>query len=378
MNLLYLTTAIKDEDYVAALNGGYRVGNPSNQNFHDKMIKALRHYDSVQVLSLVPNPQGDLRFINSDNYDYINCVSPLFDRLGERRRQLFSAGEKAIAKGVDAILFDSLSASLGSVAIRLSRKHRIPAIAIVTDNPENLAKAPYFYVSSVEKHLSSAEGVLALSEGLLNALHLEKKPHFLFPGLVEKSQNQRRLFPDKSYFYFGGALLARYGVLNLLGAYLETKPNYDLLIAGHQTPDDAFEALQKKNPRIRFLGQLSKEENYDLEAHGALLINPRPFDTRLDQQSVPSKLLEYLESGSPILSTPHTELQKEFPDDINWLTGSDEKALSDFLKAHLDKEGHLTAIKENKVQAKIYSLYGLEAIGQKIHDFVQSLKTSIN
>jgi glycosyltransferase involved in cell wall biosynthesis len=167
-----------------------------------------------------------------------------------------------------------------------------------------------------------------LSDGLLKALALENKPHLVFPGIVEQASKGKPLFSKNGYFYFGGALLARYGILSLLEAYLAAKPDYDLIIAGHETSSDEFKHLLRQSPRIRYLGQVTKEENAILEANAALLINPRPYDEKLDQESVPSKLLEYLASGSPILSTRHSALQKEFPADINWLQDSSLQGLS--------------------------------------------------
>jgi hypothetical protein len=52
---------------------------------------------------------------------------------------------------------------------------------------------------------------------------------------VEQASKGKPLFPKNSYFYFGGALLARYGILSLLEAYLAEPADYDLIIAGHET-----------------------------------------------------------------------------------------------------------------------------------------------
>jgi glycosyltransferase involved in cell wall biosynthesis len=244
----------------------------------------------------------------------------------------------------------------------------------MTDNPENLAKVHPIYVSAAKKALKGSTALLTLSSGLLTALNATEKPHFIFPGIVEKMPEGKPLFTPRSYFYFGGALLRRYGIEDLLKAYLACLPDYDLILAGHESMDDSLNHLLHSNPRIHFLGQVTKEENYNLEKNAALLINPRPFDSKLDQESIPSKLLEYLESSAPIVSTPHTFLQKEFPNDINWLKGSGESVLTDFLKSHLDAEKKLTGILPNEAAEKLYATYGVEAVGASLQSFLSSLK----
>lgn len=378
MKIVYLTTALLDEDYNALLNKGYSMSNPSNQNFHTRLIETLESQNQVQVISLVPSLFSDIKLIDSGSFSYLNSDGALLDRMGFREKSLKTQIEKAIAGGAEILVFDSLNAHLAKAATSLAKKHHLPSIAILTDNPENLAKAPRFYVSSVKKSLLASTGVLALSEGLLTALSLTDKPHLVFSGLVENSGKGRPLFPKDSYFYFGGALLARYGILSLIEAYLATTPDYDFVIAGHETSSEEFKKLLRKSPRLRYIGQVTKEENAILEKNAALLINPRPFDPKLDQESVPSKLLEYLSSGSPILSTRHSALQNEFPNDVNWLEDSTLQGLTAWFKGHLDAQGHLKGVVKNNAPEKVYALYGKETIAKKVQDFFTSLNAAAN
>jgi hypothetical protein len=106
------------------------------------------------------------------------------------------------------------------------------------------------------------------------------------------------------------------------------------------------------------------------------VINPRPYDEKLDQESVPSKLLEYLASGSPILSSRHSALQKEFPTDINWLSDSSLQGLTSWFKGHLDEKKRLKDVLPNHGAEKVLSLYGQTIIGKTIYDFLNSLNAS--
>ena len=378
MNILYLTSAMEDADYTDLLNEGYALNNPSNQNFHDKLIRALSLKNELVVFSFLSRSCQGADIKDNKPYHYLAPQSVFADLLGAKKRAAIHQSKLLLTEGVDIILFDALNRVAGNVAIALAKKRKVPAVAIVTDNPKNLSSTPYFYLSAFRKNVKNASAIITLSAGLLSTLGLTEKPHFIFSGIVEEPQSQKRLFPAGSYFYFGGALLPRYGVLNLLQAYEETKPDYDFVIAGHQSPSEEFLAFLRKDPRIHFLGQVSKEENYDLESHAALLVNPRPYTSKLDQESIPSKLLEYLATTTPILSTIHTGLQQEFPSDVHWLSDSSEAGIKSFFLAHMNAEKKLSGLQANLGKTKVLAHYGLEPIGQAIQTFLQAVKTSAN
>lgn len=360
--IFYFTTSLQDEDYSALLKMGYALANPSNQNFHNKLIQSLALTHPLEVISLVPTSLGDTTLLDANHYHYIaypsNALLALFSRKKEavRRADSLYEGEEAL------VVFDALSVKAAAAALSFASKHHLRSLAVLTDNPNNLAKAPSFYRNSVFSLAKKAQGYLALSSGLLSAYGVAASPHFVFEGIVEESELMPCSFKQGSFLYFGGSLLSRYGIDNLITAFRKKKPDYDLLIAGHSPDPERFLERIKEEPRIKFLGQVDKTTNYTLERNAALLINPRPYEERLDRESVPSKLLEYLASGRPILSTMHSALYTLFPDDVNWLDGVHPCEIEEFFIAHLDPEKHFVNLKENKAQTRIEERYSLQAI----------------
>ena len=54
MRVIYLTTAIKKDDF-AKFSKMWRIAlNPSNQNYHNKMIRSLAMSNKVDVISMRP------------------------------------------------------------------------------------------------------------------------------------------------------------------------------------------------------------------------------------------------------------------------------------------------------------------------------------
>jgi glycosyltransferase involved in cell wall biosynthesis len=378
MRFLYFTTSLLNEDYDAWGKNNPHRPNPSNQNFHARLIQALASQDDVQIVSLVPASKDKTVFVSSKNCHYVNRLGmKLFDRLNAKH-SLLQESQPLTEKGIDAIFFDSLNVGCGKAALALGKKIHTPVVAIVTDNPKNLAKVHRIYTKAVFSAVKKSDAVLALSEGLLKAFSCAGKPHLVFEGIVEEPISKKGPYLSGTYFYFAGALKERYGILNLIRAYQKNQPAYDLVIAGHAEENQTLKEMCQSQSRIHFVGQLSKEDNATMEQNAALLINPRPYEKVLDEESVPSKLLEYLASGAPILSTKHSVLQQLFPNDINWIEGTSAEDISSWLSNHLGDDKKLAGLKPNASHDRLMSLYGYSAIGKKVHALIERLNSSTN
>jgi|LAHS01.1.fsa_nt_gb glycosyltransferase involved in cell wall biosynthesis len=376
MKIIYLTTAVREEDFNAFLPRLHPAPNPSNQNFHYRLIQALGSgKDQVEVLSMVPFSSGkDHELLpDKDNFHYLNYPDNPLTAFPSRATHLKRMGLSLSKDPATYILFDALNARLAIAATRLAKKLDATLVAILTDNPNNFVKHERMHNRLIFSLASKADACLALSQGLVKVYGFSKKPHFVFEGVVDKPTTQKGRFLKGSYLYFSGALQEQYGSKALIEAYIKTQPSYDLVIAGHHEDEAYFTLLLRQHSRIHFLGQISRQDNAALEGNAALVINPRPFHEAWDKECVPSKMLEYLASGAPILSTRHTTLMSLFPNDVNWLKETDEKAIEAFFRSHLDENRKLADLLPNHAQAKVLARYGYKALGGQIHDFLASL-----
>jgi hypothetical protein len=365
MNIIYVTTAMKTKDFNDLVDSASNKPNPAGQNFHSKLIKALSMQDDVRVISLVPVATS-LHFPDTENWKYIYRRESKISRYLLSVNDVIEASDNLFVGQSALVLFDSLNLTASRAAAQIAKKRSFKSVAILTDNPNNFANPSSNFASNVISEAKQASAALALSEGLLQVFAMDKKPNVIFPGLVEEPLSVKPPFAF-SYMYFGGALYEKYGVIDLLNAYVAAEPNMDLVVAGHGPEDWRFTHAASSDPRIHFLGQVTKERNYALEAGASLLLNPRPYDEKLDKESVPSKMFEYLVTNKPILSVRETALQKEFPDDVNWLDKGGEEELKKFFLHNLS---HL---KGNHAKEKVLNSYGLQAISQKLHAFIATL-----
>lgn len=363
MKILYITTALSEEAYSDYLKEEKRLNNPSNQNFHSRLITLLKNVGEVATIRILTTPV-DVPSTSSNKEVYLPYEP-------SRIKKMFSfpKGAMDLYPESEIIFFDTLSYRAVKLAKKLKDKRKIPAVAIVTDNPKNLSKTSYFFQKAFVSSLKMSDAAIVVNPRILDNLAYRKKVYSSIGFLDEEKEYP--LLHERPYFYYGGTLLEKYGAPHLIKAFSEVASDYDLLIAGHHN-----DFLSSNDERIKFLGQVSKEDNLAYEAHAFLLINPRPYDEVLDQESTPSKMVEYLSSGSPILSTPSTILKKEFPEDVNWIEGKDVyKEIRNFLEAHI-VDGKLANIKENGAKERLYSKYGNKAQEEALASFIEETISS--
>lgn len=112
---------------------------------------------------------------------------------------------------------------------------------------------------------------------------------------------------------YAGSLDEEYGVMNLVYAFLSIKDlNTRLVLYGSGDAEDKIINESLKDKRIIFKGKVSHEEVIEAERNSSLLVNPRPVDDEYVKLSFPSKLMEYLASGTPVLATNIPSLPEEY------------------------------------------------------------------
>ena len=66
----------------------------------------------------------------------------------------------------------------------------------------------------------------------------------------------------------------------------------------------------QQDKRIHFGGVIPLSEVIEKEIQATILINPRPVDQEFTKYSFPSKIMEYMSSGTPVLTTKLPVYQK--------------------------------------------------------------------
>jgi glycosyltransferase involved in cell wall biosynthesis len=144
--------------------------------------------------------------------------------------------------------------------------------------------------------------------------------------LLKSSADSASTRPEFGVLY-AGTLRASYGLQVLLDAFqFLDGENWRLHICGKGPMADSVLAAAARDPRICYEGFLPNERIMERLVAADVLVNPRPSRQDFTAYSFPSKTLEYLASGRPVLSTRLPGIPDEYfeylqPIDVETATG---------------------------------------------------------
>lgn len=386
MNIVIFTSAMVDKEFAKYQEEANIKPNPSNQNFYSKLIRALSFKNTVSVVSHRPFVKGmfdDNRLQRKETSDglvkyfYTQLESSRSYKMFDEINEIIDAGEKAVKNFLNnnfVVIVDVLRINLVKAAIKFAHIHNVKIIGMLTDNPANLSNVRHSYIRNVFKNASRLDGYLSLSNGLLRVYKVSNKPNYVFEGLVDEVGPIRKQ-PIGNYYFFGGSLYERYGVKKLINAFIDSNVPEKLVIAGNGPLREYIFQNNEKNSRILYLSQLPKEKIYGLEQNAIANINPRPFSKKLDEESVPSKLLEYFASGVPTISTIHTKLYEIFKNDAFWIEDDSQEGIRKALNKFATEDYEELKKRAITARVKVYEIYGVKNQGERITYFLTILNS---
>ena len=207
----------------------------------------------------------------------------------------------------------SASAEFLSAAEKLKKKYpNVMVCDIIADLPgmTNLSRKKsallqWFIDYKAKKSLKRLEAVdcfVLLTKQMADYLHISK-PYCVVEGIASKSQQIERKGNSKKTILYTGTLHQKFGVMNLVNAFSQIEsPDYRLMICGIGDSEKAIREAAEKDSRISFLGQLPRSEVLEWQKQATVLVNPRQNNEEFTKYSFPSKTMEYLSSGIPVVA----------------------------------------------------------------------------
>jgi len=268
------------------------------------------------------------------------------------------------------LIYDGFFPVISNICTIFSVIFRKKIIGLYTDLPKfmnhNLSKSSLFnkfskFIVNIgdEFNLRLCNGYIFLTEQMNELINKKKKPYIIMEGLVDVNFKVKKRRNKENAILYAGGLYESYGVKLLIDSFIKwNKKDYKLWLFGEGSLKDYIKNL--KNDNIVYFGSCPNIEVVKMEEKALLLVNPRFSDSEFTKYSFPSKNMEYMVSGTPLLTTKLPGMPKEY---YNYVFLINEETI----------EGYVKMFNE------IFSLSEKELVsfGKKAQNFVLNKKNNI-
>lgn len=327
-NILFLSCAYSEQQKSNYLKNSKRGYQFAAQNFQESLISGFGSLESVRfhVLSipaLSTYPIGnrhlyikDCPFIYDKNiigksFGFVNL--PFINHFYQKRIDRYIDKWFSKEKGNKCIVVYAMLKQQMRYAIEAKKRHPdIKLCLIIPDLPIYMNCNKYYKMLGLQERdirtiynfLYSFDCYVVLSDPMRAYLQIDKKPYVVVEGIYNEIESRgeiKQKSPFKTLMYAGG-IQTRYGVFELIEAFHRIEDNsYRLILCGPCPEIEKLNMYLAMDSRIEYKGLLATSEVRRLLSAVTLLINPRRANEEFTKYSFPSKTLEYMASGTPLL-----------------------------------------------------------------------------
>ena len=188
---------------------------------------------------------------------------------------------------------------------------------VVPDLPQYMnldANRPKMYdflkrsdIKRMNRLINDVDSFVILTEPMKDMLQVGSRPYIVVEGIIDSlpkaySEINQATSDIKTVVYTGKMNMA-FGIKELVDSFMEIEgENYRLVLCGDGDAKEYVLQKAKEDKRIDYRGQVSPDEAKKVVENASVLVNPRPNDSEYTKYSFPSKNIEYLMSGKPVVT----------------------------------------------------------------------------
>lgn len=321
MSILYVSNTCSSHKYKEYVESkGARVSQQAQKYNHLLMEGLVQNGAAVVSVSTRPinRALSKQRFFKAEadcengvDYEYI----PFFNYKGLRElsvlfgvlfRVLFAKGSRKDT----VVICDALNIMASAAALVAAALRGFKTVGIVTDVPchrPNGQKPPLHERFNLWL-MNRFKTYLLLTEAMSHIVNRHNRPHIVLEGHADTAmaqvKNDLAGKADKKICLYAGSLRKIYGIGNLVEGFLKANvPNTELHVYGSGDFVPELTELTEQHSNVKYCGVAPNDEIVKAELAATLLVNPRPTNEEYTKYSFPSKNMEYMASGTPVLTT---------------------------------------------------------------------------
>lgn len=367
MKILYVSTLCSDKMFKKIYENSEVKPQQQAQKFHSLLSKGLSSsVKDIHVMSRPPINETTDEKLKSNfteaneniTYQYLKTSRNAF----LRHITIFVAGffntlswSFKNRKEERVVVCDILNLSISLSAFMGSKISGTRNIAVVTDIPSYMQNYSNKRKSILKKMISSIYTGLSqyfakrydyyviLTQQMNDLINPKKKPFVVIEGMVDinmssVSNSLKDKYADKVIIY-AGALKEKAGIRNLIEAFIRLNiDDVKLWLYGSGEMEDDIRTYESIDNRIKYFGVVPNHTVVKEQLKATLLVNPRPSNEEFTKYSFPSKNMEYMVSGTPIITTPLKGMPDEYNDHVYLFDNETIEGMSNTLNRILNKD----------------------------------------
>ena len=324
MHIVYAVSTCSNDIYQQLYRDASVKPAIQSQKYHKLLIEGFADYTQVDVIAYPPIYGSVLkkfciRFSKEKDgnarYHYIPVVrNSLLRKLVVGFETFFRTC--CLCRKDSAVVVDCLNVVASVSALAAAKLRGSSCVGIVTDLPEmqKMGKVMLWISNYVIRNCSH---YVFLSEPMNTRLNKAGKPYVVLEGHADIQMSQvasdLSLKHKPRVLLYAGGIKKEYGIEMLVKGFRKANlANTQLHIYGGGSYASELGKLAEQDENLFFGGEVLNTEILEKELEATLLINPRPTHEEFVRYSFPSKNMEYMASGTPVLTTVLPGMPKEY------------------------------------------------------------------
>lgn len=331
MSVLFIGGVFAKENQAEIIENAKGYAEFSANIFQQKLIKGFKENEidlsviSAPFIGAYPFKYKKMFFNGfrekQDEYTYVSFNNIFGYRNFSRAASLKRAIKKLVLKEnkkYDLIIAYSAHEPFLEAAVYAKKLFPNSKICfVVPDLPQYMnldANRPKMYdflkridIKRMNRLINDVDSFVILTEPMKDMLQVGSRPYIVVEGIIDSlpkaySEINQATSDIKTVVYTGKMNIA-FGIKELVDSFMEIEgENYRLVLCGDGDAKEYVLQKAKEDKRIDYRGQVSPDEAKKVVENASVLVNPRPNDSEYTKYSFPSKNIEYLMSGKPVVT----------------------------------------------------------------------------
>lgn len=342
-----------------------------NRVFHRKQTYQVNNYIKTNAIG----------FINIPIIKQLSIMFSLIIELIKLLKVNKKTNDKIVIMTYNSMSFLSIPVFVINVFFNIVK------VCLVVDIPVTFQKKRHKYLE-IARYIDNFIALKAFKNYDAMVTLVEKTVNDYAPGVPYKVidycvcntakikyKEDNRIFVEKSQITvtFTGAIEKYYGVNEMIQSVLHLPAHFILQLYGKGSLVQEVNNIQSDNQRIRYMGLVSNKDAVKAQQFADILLLIRT-DPELNKYGLPSKIIEYLASGTPVISNRIASIPNDLDQFINYIDDTNPISIANKISSITNPENYNKVLdRANKAREHIKENYVWEKQADKIWGYLNEL-----